>query len=288
MTTHYRTTTIDGVEIFYREAGDPENPPFLLLHGFPASSFMFRNLLEKLSGRFHVIAPDYPGFGHSDAPDPAGFAYTFDHLANIIEQLTESLGLSRYGIYMQDFGGPVGFRLAARHPDRITFLAIQNANAYEQGLPDSFWAPARALWADPSTENREAIREAAMSDAALKWNYVHGVADPAAVDPDNWLLQSSLLNRPGSKDAMLDLLYDYRTNLSLYPQWHRYFRTHQPPTLVMWGRNDEIFPEARAHPYRDDLPAAETVILDTGHFALEDHAAVIANGILEFADRLEP
>jgi pimeloyl-ACP methyl ester carboxylesterase len=287
MTTRYRTTTVDGLEIFYREAGDPNSPPFLLLHGFPASSFMFRHLIERLAERFHVIAPDYPGFGHSEAPDRSGFAYTFDHLVDVVERLTENLGLSRYGIYMQDFGGPVGFRLATRHPDRVAFLVAQNANAYEAGLPDGFWAPARALWADPSTENREAIRAAAMSNAALKWNYVHGVADPDSIDPDSWLLQSALLDRPGNKDAMVDLLYDYRTNLGLYPQWHLYFRTHRPPMLVTWGRNDEIFPEAGAHPYRDDLPDAEIVILDAGHFALEDHAAVIADHILGFTDGLE-
>jgi pimeloyl-ACP methyl ester carboxylesterase len=286
MTTHYRRTRVDGLDIFYREAGDPENPTFLLLHGFPASSFMFRDLIELISDRFHVIAPDYPGFGHSDAPDPSGFAYTFDRLADVIEHFTERLGLSRYGLYMQDFGGPVGFRLATRRPERVGFLVIQNANAYEEGLPDSFWAPARALWADPSTENREAIRAAAMSDAALEWNYTHGVGDPTRVDPDNWLLQSALLSRPGNKDAMLDLLHDYRTNPGLYPQWHDYFRTHRPPTLIAWGGKDEIFPEAGAHPFRDDLPDAETVILDTGHFALEDHAEVIARHITEFTAKL--
>ena len=282
MTTYYRTAKIDGLNIFYREAGDPANPAFLLLHGFPASSFMFRRLIDLLAGRFHLIAPDYPGFGHSEAPDPSGFGYTFDHLTDYVEGLTEHLGLSRYGLYMQDFGGPVGFRLATRHPGRVAFLVIQNANAYDEGLPDSFWAPARALWENPGTENREAIRSAAMSDAALEWNYTHGVSDPARVDPDSWLLQSALLSRPGNKDAMLDLLYDYRTNPGLYPQWHEYFRVHQPPALITWGRNDVIFPESGAHPYRNDLPEAEIVILDTGHFALEDHADDIADRISRF------
>jgi pimeloyl-ACP methyl ester carboxylesterase len=281
MTTHYRTATIDGIEVFYREAGDPDKPTLLLLHGFPASSFMFRRLIELTADRFHVVAPDYPGFGHSDAPLPSEFDYTFEHLADIVEHFTEHLGLSRYGLYMQDFGGPVGFRLAARHPDRVAFLVVQNANAYEEGLPDGFWAPARALWADPSAANREAIRGAAMSDAALEWNYLHGVGDPTRVDPDNWLLQSALLGRPGNKDAMLDLLYDYRTNPALYPQWQEYFRTHRPPTLVTWGSKDEIFPESGAHPFGKDLPDAQIVILDTGHFALEDHAEVIAERIIE-------
>jgi pimeloyl-ACP methyl ester carboxylesterase len=282
VTTHYRTATIAGLDIFYREAGDPDKPAFLLLHGFPASSFMFRRLIDLLAGEFHVIAPDYPGFGHSEAPAPAGFSYTFDHLAGIVEGFTEHLGLDRYGLYMQDFGGPVGFRLATRHPERVAFLVIQNANAYDEGLPDSFWAPLRAMWADPSATRREAIRSAGMSDAALEWNYRHGTKDPSRVDPDSWLLQSALLARPGSKDAMLDLLHDYRTNPGLYPQWQQYLRDHQPPALVTWGANDEIFPEPGAHPYGKDLPSAEIVILDTGHFALEDHADVIAGHISRF------
>jgi pimeloyl-ACP methyl ester carboxylesterase len=286
VTTHYRKVKIDGIEIFYREAGDPARPAFLLLHGFPASSFMFRKFIELAARQFHVIAPDYPGFGHSDAPLPAEFSYTFDHLAHIVERLTEHLSLPKYGLYLQDFGGPVGFRLATRHPERVSFLHIQNANAYDEGLPDSFWAAARAMWADPSAANREAIRSAAMSDTALEWNYLHGVKDPARVDPDNWLLQTALLSRPGNKDAMTDLLYDYRTNPGLYPQWQEYFRTHQPPTLITWGANDEIFPEAGARPYQRDLPQAEVVILDTGHFALEDHADVIAGHLSRFTASL--
>jgi pimeloyl-ACP methyl ester carboxylesterase len=282
VTTHYRTIKIDDLDVFYREAGDPGNPALVLLHGFPASSFMFRHLIELVSDQFHVIAPDYPGFGHSDAPHPSRFAYTFDHLTDIVERLTENLGLRRYGLYLQDFGGPVGFRLASRHPERIAFLVIQNANAYEEGLPDSFWAPLRTLWSDPSAENREAIRSGGISAAALEWNYVHGVSDPTRIDPDSWLLQSTLLNRPGNKDAMLDLLYDYRTNPLLYPDWHDYFRAHQPPALIVWGKNDEIFPEAGAHPFRDDLPDADINILDTGHFALEDHADIIARHIKRF------
>jgi pimeloyl-ACP methyl ester carboxylesterase len=286
VTTHYRKAKIDGTEIFYREAGDPANPAFLLLHGFPASSFMFRKLIELVAWRFHVIAPDYPGFGHSDAPSPSEFSYTFDHLTDIVEQLTEHLDLPEYGIYMQDFGGPVGFRLAVRHPERVSFLHIQNANAYDEGLPDSFWAPARTLWADPSTANREAIRDAVTSDATLKWNYRYGVKDRTLIDPDSWLLQSALLSRPGNKDAMLDLLYDYRTNPGLYPQWQEYFRKHQPPTLITWGANDVIFPEAGAHPFLKDLPEAEVIILDTGHFALEDHADVIAGHLTRFTGSL--
>lgn len=282
--THYRTITIAGQKIFYREAGAEGLPVLLLLHGFPASSFMFRELMEQLSDQFHIFAPDYPGFGYSDAPSPAEFAYTFDHLADVIERFTEKLGLERYGLYMQDFGGPVGFRLAARHPENVTFLVVQNANAYEEGLPDSFWAPVRTLWQDPSPQHRQMICDAGMSDEALEWNYTHGVQDASAISPDSWELQRALLSRPGNKEAMLDLLYDYRSNPPLYPAWQAYFRQHKPPTLIVWGQHDIIFPASGAHPYRRDLPNADFHLLDTGHFALEDHSSVIAGHIKEFAE----
>ena len=276
----YRTVTIDGLNVFYREAGRTDAPVVLLLHGFPASSFMYRDLMERLAARFHVIAPDYPGFGYSDAPSTREFSYTFDRLADIVEKFTDALRLERYALYMQDFGGPVGFRLATRHPDRISFLVVQNANAYEEGLPDSFWTPARTLWREPSPANFEKIRDAAMSDQALEWNYTHGVKEPARVNPDNWVLQRALLNRPGNKDAMLALLYDYRTNLGHYARWHEYFRKHQPPMLIVWGQNDVIFPPAGARAYLRDLPDAKLHLLDTGHFALEDKADEIATLIL--------
>lgn len=281
--THYRTTDIDGTSIFYREAGDSHQPTLILLHGFPASSFMYRDLIELLADRFHVIAPDYPGFGHSDAPSNTDFSYTFDRLTDVVEKLTDTLGLDRYALYMQDFGGPVGFRLASRHPERVTFLVIQNANAYDEGLPDSFWGPVRELWNDPSPANRAKIKQAGMSEEALEWNYTHGVADTTKINPDSWLLQSALLNRAGNKDAMLDLLYDYRTNPGLYSQWHEYFRTSQPPTLIVWGKNDAVFPESGAHPYKRDLRQIDFNLLDTGHFALEDHGDEIAAHIKRFS-----
>jgi pimeloyl-ACP methyl ester carboxylesterase len=284
--THYRTATIDGLNIFYREAGDPALPPLLLLHGFPASSFMYRELIERLAHRFHVIAPDYPGFGHSDAPSVVEFSYTFDHLADVVEKFTERLGLKRYGLYMQDFGGPVGFRLASRHPERVSFLVVQNANAYEEGLPDDFWGLARELWRDPSPANYARIREAAMSDAALEWNYTHGVKDPARINPDSWLLQRALLARPGNKDAMAALLHDYGRNLSHYPAWQAYFRQYQPPTLVVWGANDVIFPPSGAYPYQRDLRQIDFKLLDTGHFALEELGETIAAHIERFHDAL--
>jgi pimeloyl-ACP methyl ester carboxylesterase len=281
----YRTVEIDGIRLFYREAGSADAPVVLLLHGFPASSFMYRDLIEQLADRFHVFAPDYPGFGYSDAPSTQEFSYTFDHLADIIEKFTARLGLNQYALYMQDFGGPVGFRLASRHPERVSSLVVQNANAYEEGLPDSFWTPARTLWRDPSRANFDKIREAAMSDKALEWNYVHGVKDPARVNPDSWVLQQALVNRPGNKDIMLALLYDYRTNLGHYVRWHEYFRKHQPPMLIVWGKNDAIFPIEGARAYLRDLPHAELHLLDTGHFALEEKGNEIAGLMLGFFDR---
>jgi pimeloyl-ACP methyl ester carboxylesterase len=279
--THYRTTRVLDTDVFYREAGDPANPTLLLLHGFPASSFMFRDLITLLSDDFHLVAPDYPGFGHSATPD--GFTWTFDHLADVVEAFTDALGLDRYGLYMQDFGGPVGFRSAVRRPERVTFLVVQNANAYEEGLPDAFWAPVRAMWADPTPEHRAAVAAGATSDDVLRWNYLHGTGDPSRISPDSWVLQRALLDRPGVLSAMADLLYDYRTNPARYPQWQEYLRRHQPPTLVVWGRNDVIFPEAGAHPFARDLPSVDLNILETGHFALEDHADVIAAHIRRFA-----
>jgi pimeloyl-ACP methyl ester carboxylesterase len=284
--THYRTMDVDGLNIFYREAGDRMKPTLLLLHGFPASSFMFRELIGRLSDAFHVIAPDYPGFGHSDAPPRQEFPYTFDHLADVVEKFTEKCGLARYALYMQDFGGPVGFRLASRRPEKVSFLIVQNANAYEEGLPDSFWAPARAMWSEPSPANFQKIRDAAMSREALAWNYTHGVGDVERISPDSWLIQEALLNRPGRKEIMLDLLYDYRTNLERYPEWHAYFRRHQPPTLIVWGRNDVIFPTSGAYPYQNDLKKIDFNLLDTGHFALEELGEVIAAHIRRFAAAL--
>ena len=284
-TIHYHTVQIDGLKIFYREAGRADAPVILLLHGFPASSFMYRDLMARLSDRFHLIAPDYPGFGYSDAPSTRTFSYTFDGLADIIAKFTQALGLSRYALYMQDFGGPVGFRIASRYPQKVSFLIVQNANAYLDGLPDSFWAPARTLWRDPSPANYEKIRLAAMSDTALKWNYTHGVKDPSEIAPENWVLQRALLSRPGNEDAMLALLYDYRTNLDRYAEWQRYFRRYKPPMLIVWGKNDAIFPAPGARAYLRDLPQAELHLLDTGHFALEDHAEEIARLTRDFFDR---
>ncbi len=280
--TRYRTTDIDGLKIFYREAGDENHPTLLLLHGFPASSFMYRDLIERLADQFYVIAPDYPGFGYSDAPSTEAFSYTFDHLADLIEKFTDQLGLDKYALYMQDFGGPVGFRVASRRPEKVSFLVVQNANAYDEGLPEGFWGPVRALWEDPTPGNFEKIREASMSEEALEWNYTHGVKDLACINPDNWVMQRALLARPGNKDAMMALLYDYRTNPGCYPQWHEYFRKSQPPMLIVWGKNDVIFPAAGAYPYAKDLKKVDFNLLDTGHFALEEKGEAIAAHIKRF------
>jgi pimeloyl-ACP methyl ester carboxylesterase len=284
--THYRTTEIDGLRLFYREAGDPSKPTLLLLHGFPASSLMYRHLLDRLADRFHLVAPDYPGFGYSDAPSPADYPYTFDALADTVERFTDKLNLRRYGLYMQDFGGPVGFRLASKHPQRVSFLVVQNANAYDEGLPDSFWAPLRQLWADPSPANLARIRAAGMSDDALQWNYTHGARDESLINPDSWVLQRALLERQGNKDIMLSLLRDYGSNPPHYAQWQSYFRQHQPPTLVVWGKDDVIFPAAGAHPYKRDLNKLDFHLLDAGHFALEDHGDVIAAHIRRFTQEI--
>ena len=283
--THYRTVQIDGISVFYREAGPADAPVVLLLHGFPASSFMYRDLITKLGDRYHVIAPDYPGFGYSAALSTTEFRYTFDALADMVAKFTDRLGLVRYAIYMQDFGGPVGFRLASRRPERLSALIVQNANAYEEGLPESFWTPARALWKDPTPENFARIREATISDAALEWNYTHGVKNLERINPDSWVLQRSLVNSPGNKDILLALLYDYRTNLGQYTTWHDYFRKHQPPTLIVWGEHDVIFTAVGARAYLRDLPKAELHLLDTGHFALEDKGAEIAQLMRSFLDR---
>lgn len=285
---HYRTVQIGGLDLFYREAGPPNAPVVLLLHGFPASSFMFRDLIPQLSDRFRVIAPDYPGFGYSAAPATEDYAYTFDRLTDVIAKFTDRLGLNKYAIYMQDFGGPVGFRLATSRPEKVSALIVQNANAYEQGLPDSFWTPARRLWEDPSPANFAKIAEAAISDSALEWNYTHGVKDPTKVSPDSWVLQRALVNRAGNKEIMLALLYDYRTNLDHYAKWQEYFRKHQPPMLIVWGKSDVIFPAPGAHAYLHDLPEAELHLLDSGHFALEDKVEEIARYMRDFLDRKLP
>jgi pimeloyl-ACP methyl ester carboxylesterase len=284
--THYRTARIDGVEVAYREAGPTNGPAVLLLHGFPTSSRMFRNLIPTLADRYHVIAPDYPGFGRSPAPGRETFAYTFAAYAKLVDGLVAKLGVQRYALYVQDYGAPVGYRLALAHPERITAMVIQNGNAYETGL-GLFWNPIRAYWAEPSPEKRNALR-AGLTSEATRSQYIDGVADSSHIDPENWQVDQVLLDRPGIDEVMLDLFYDYRTNASLYPQFQAFFRTRQPPTLIVWGKNDVIFPAEGARAYLRDLPRAELHLLDSGHFALEDKGAEIAGLMRSFLDRSFP
>ncbi|WP_370638224.1 alpha/beta fold hydrolase [Ancylobacter sp. Lp-2] len=280
---HYRSATIDGVKIFYREAGPADGPVVLLLHGFPTSSHMFRNLIPTLADRYRVIAPDYPGYGQSDAPDHATFSYTFAHYADMMDALLGQIGVARYAMYVMDYGAPVGYRLALKHPERVTGLIIQNGNAYEEGLL-AFWDPIREYWADGSRQHREALSWLVTLEAT-RFQYTDGVRDLSRISPDNWVHDQALLDRPGNSDIQLDLLYDYRTNVPLYPQFQEFFRAHQPPALIVWGKNDTIFPAEGAHPYLRDLPATEFHLLDTGHFALEDKLDEMAPLIRDFLDR---
>jgi pimeloyl-ACP methyl ester carboxylesterase len=280
----YRTIDVDGLDIFYREAGPKHGPHVLLLHGFPTSSHMFRNLIPALADRFHVIAPDYPGFGNSAMPAPTEFEYTFDRLAALVDAFTTRVGLDRYVLYVQDYGAPIGFRLATAHPERVRGFVIQNGNAYEEGLPETFWAPLKDYWREPTGERLQALAQF-LEPAATKWQYTHGVRRPEHISPDNWLIDQARLDRPGNKEIQLQLFASYGSNPPLYPQWQAYFRHHQPPALIVWGRNDEIFPAPGAQAYTRDLKDAELHLLDTGHFALEEEGDTIARLMRQFLER---
>jgi pimeloyl-ACP methyl ester carboxylesterase len=278
--TLHKTIEVDGVNIFYREAGDTDKPTILLLHGYPTSSHMFRNLITDLSVRYHVLAPDYPGFGRSDQPKMKDFDYTFDTMATIVEGFLEELSVKKYSIYLMDYGAPIGFRIASKYPERIESLIIQNGNAYDEGLKD-FWIPIKKYWNDYTIENGKAL-EGFHSPDGLKWQYTHGVQDSTKISPDNWNLDLQHLTRPENDKIQLAMFYSYRTNVPLYPKWQQYFRDHQPPTLIVWGKNDYIFPADGAYPYKRDLKNVEFHLLDTGHFALEEKGDEIANYILKF------
>jgi pimeloyl-ACP methyl ester carboxylesterase len=281
--TKYQTAELDGFKVFYREAGPANAPKLLLLHGFPSAGHMFRDLIPLLADRFHIIAPDLPGFGQSDMPARDKFTYTFDNIANVIERFTESVGFDRFAVYVFDYGAPTGFRLALRHPERITAIISQNGNAYEEGLSDG-WDPIRAYWRDPSQANRDALR-AFLAPEATRWQYTHGVSDVAAVSPDGQSLDNFYLARPGAAEVQLDLFGDYKSNVALYPAFQEYFRTHRPRFLAVWGRNDPFFLPPGAEAFRRDIPDAEVRFLDTGHFALETHAKEIAAAIGGFLAR---
>jgi pimeloyl-ACP methyl ester carboxylesterase len=279
----YRHADVDGFKVFYREAGRPGAPKLLLLHGFPSSSHMFRDLIPWLSERFHIVAPDLPGFGQSDMPRREVFTYTFDNLAKVIGRFTELIGFDRFAMYVFDYGAPTGFRIALNHPERIVAIISQNGNAYEEGLSEG-WNPIRAYWKDPSKENREALR-AMLTHETTVWQYTHGVQDAALISPDGYSLDEFYLNRPGAAEIQLDLFRDYRNNVALYPAFQQYFRTHQPPLLAVWGKNDPFFLPAGAETFKRDLPNAVVRFFDTGHFALETHAEEIGAAISEFLDR---
>jgi pimeloyl-ACP methyl ester carboxylesterase len=271
----------DGVQVFYRAAGDPSAPVVLLLHGFPTSSFMFRELIPRLADQYRVIAPDLPGFGFTEVPAERKYTYSFNALAHTIEAFTEAVGLSRYAIYVFDYGAPTGFRLAMAHPDRVTAIVSQNGNAYEEGLGDA-WGPIRKYWAEPTQENREVINQAILNLDGTRWQYTHGVARPESVPPESYTLDTALLERAGNKEIQLDLFLDYASNVKLYPKFQDYFRRSQPPLLAIWGKNDPFFIPAGAEAYKKDLPHARVQFLDTGHFATETHFVEIAEAIREF------
>jgi len=281
--TEHKTVTVNGVELFYREAGPKNAPTIVLLHGFPTSSHMFRNLIPALADRYHVIAPDYPGFGNSAQPSIDDFDYSFDNLANVIETFLVTKGIDRYSLYLMDYGAPIGFRLAAKHPEQVQSLIIQNGNAYKEGLRE-FWDPIRKYWNEKTADNAEPLA-GFISPDGVKWQYTHGVRNAELISPDNWNVDLRHLSREGNPEIQLALFYDYQNNVPHYPAWQAYFRKHQPPTLIVWGKNDHIFPAEGAHPYKRDLNNLEFHLLDTGHFALEEDGPIIAEKIRQFLNK---
>jgi pimeloyl-ACP methyl ester carboxylesterase len=278
--TTFHTVSINGLDIFYREAGSRSNPTVLLLHGFPTSSHMFRNLISALADRFHLVAPDYPGFGYSSMPTVDEFDYTFDHLTEVMAGFIAAIGLNRYSLYLMDYGAPIGYRLATQHPEQIETLIVQNGNAYEEGLGD-FWEPMRAFWQNKTPENGDRVRQA-LASKGTKWYYITGARNLENLSPDTWVLDQALLNRPGNIDIQLSLKYDYQSNVRLYPQWQAYLRQYQPPTLIVWGKNDQGFLVEGAYAYKRDLKNLEFHLFDTGHFALEEDGDAIADRIRRF------
>ncbi len=302
----YRTVTVENVELFYREAGNPNNPTILLLHGFPTSSHMFRDLIPELADRYHVVAPDYPGYGYSSMPDVKDFDYSFDNVARLVGKFVDQIGVDKFSVYLMDYGAPVGFRIATARPDRVESLIVQNGNAYDEGIDNNFWEPIKAYWKDRNAINqgldndfwkhvKTAYNQPEMSNdnalrflttiGATKWQYTNGVPNVESVSPDTWGHVQPLLDREGNQDIQIQMFYSYGSNPPLYPEWQAYFREHQPPTLIVWGKNDEIFPAAGGEPYKRDLKNLEYHMLDTGHFALETHGHEIAKLMQDFLGR---
>ncbi len=285
--TLHKTIEVDNLDIFYREAGPVDAPTIVLLHGFPTSSHMYRDLIPKLAEDYHVIAPDYPGFGNSSMPSVDSFDYSFDTLAKVTDKFLEKVGAEKYSLYLMDYGAPVGFRIATKHPERVEGLIIQNGNAYDEGLRD-FWEPIKTYWKDKNAANAKVLSDSLLTIGATKWQYTNGTRNAEVISPDNWVVDQAKLDRPGNKAIQLELFYSYGSNPALYPEWQKYFRTHQPPTLLVWGKGDYIFPEEGAHPYKRDLKNIDFHILDTGHFALEEDGDVIATHIEKFMKRNHP
>lgn len=282
---HYGTEKVGDVEIFYREAGEPSKPTLVLLHGFPTSSQMYRKVINELHEDYHLIAPDYPGFGESSVPDPREFSYTFDNFATIIDQFLEQKGLKKYTLMIQDYGAPVGFRIATKHPDRVSGLIIMNGNAYEEGLGKEGWAPIMEYWKTKDAALGKKIAQQVFSLEGMKWQYTHGTKKPHLINPDNWILDTAKITRPGQTEIQLGLFYDYQNNVKLYPVWQKYLRDHQPPALIVWGKNDAFFPEPGAAAYKRDLKNIDYNILDTGHFPLEEEGPFIIKKIAEFMSK---
>lgn len=278
--------TVDGVEIFFREAGNPENPAIVLLHGFPSSSHQYRNLIADLSDDYYLIAPDYPGFGSSDFPSPEKYEYSFDNIAITVDQFLEQKGVDRFSMFIQDYGAPIGFRIAVANPEKIESLIIQNGNAYEEGVDPETWAPVTKLWKNGrDAEYEKTLIKNVFSVEGLRWQYTHGTRNPDAILPDNWLLDHQSMSRPGMHDVQIGLIYDYRNNVAKYPEWQTYMREHQPPALVVWAKNDAYFPVPGAEGYLRDLKDVDYNILDTGHFALEEDGKLIALRIRNFLSK---
>jgi pimeloyl-ACP methyl ester carboxylesterase len=279
--TSIRKVEADGVRVFYREAGNPQAPVVLLLHGFPTSSFMYRELIPRLADRYRVIAPDLPGFGFTEVPETRNYKYTFDNLAATIAAFAEAIKINRYALYVFDYGAPTGFRLAMAHPERVTAIVSQNGNAYEEGLGDA-WGPIRKYWAFPNAENREVIAKNVLTLEGTRWQYTHGVANPDSVAPESYTLDMALMERPGNKNIQLDLFLNYASNVALYPAFQEYFRKSKPPLLAIWGKNDPFFIPAGAEAFRKDIPSTQVKMLDTGHFAVETHVLEIVAAMKEF------
>lgn len=282
---NYRTEKVGDLEIFYREAGQPSKPTLVLLHGFPTSSQMYRKVLNELKKDYHLIAPDYPGFGESSAPSASEFSYTFDNISTVIDQFLEQKGLTKYTLMIQDYGAPIGYRIATKHPERVSGLIIMNGNAYEEGLGKEGWGPIFDYWKTKDTELGKTIAKQVFSLEGMKWQYTHGTKKPHLINPDNWILDTAKITRPGQTEIQLGLFYDYQNNVKLYPAWQKYLRDNQPPALIVWGKNDAFFPEPGAEAYKRDLKNIDYNILDTGHFPLEEEGPFIIKKIREFMSK---